>query len=88
MPPKISWTLADVTEYTQARAKKFNAATKALSEKHAVKPGTPYDTLPPAVELEFRELNEITEDIGLCLQLAKAGIDVFCDCDNIVGHSK
>jgi len=34
------------------------------------------------------EALELGEDIGLCLQLAKAGIDVFCDCDNVVGHSK
>lgn len=34
------------------------------------------------------EADELGEDVGLCLQLAEAGIEVFCDCDNVVGHQK
>ena len=34
------------------------------------------------------EACELGEDIGLCLQCAKADIPIYVDCDNVVGHHK
>ena len=34
------------------------------------------------------EAEEMGEDIGFCLQCAKADIPIYVDCDNVVGHYK
>jgi len=34
------------------------------------------------------EADELGEDIGFCLQAQRAGIPVYCDCDNVVGHGQ